>query len=245
MGKLLETVCLFGDSLTQGAWELNGLGARMAHVYARRFDVLNRGFSGYNTEWALPLLAEVLPPSPPRLLTIWFGANDACILPSPQHVPLSRFKENLRAMIHAAPDSTRVLLLSPPPVNTHQRAADLASRTPPKELDRLFDVTKSYAEAVKVVATEENVPIADVWTAVWDAAGRDEAALSAFLYDGLHLNEAGYKVTYDVVADAIAAKWPELRLEHSWRNYKYPTWDWFIDHKPGDTDGWEEHTRRP
>jgi hypothetical protein len=28
-------------------------------IYARRFDVLNRGLSGYNTDWALPLFTEV------------------------------------------------------------------------------------------------------------------------------------------------------------------------------------------
>lgn len=28
-------------------------------VYARKLDVLNRGFSGYNTEWALPVLDQV------------------------------------------------------------------------------------------------------------------------------------------------------------------------------------------
>lgn len=28
-------------------------------AYARRFDVLNRGFSGYNTEWALPIADTV------------------------------------------------------------------------------------------------------------------------------------------------------------------------------------------
>jgi len=28
-------------------------------VYARKYDVLNRGFSGYNTEWALPVLEQV------------------------------------------------------------------------------------------------------------------------------------------------------------------------------------------
>jgi lysophospholipase L1-like esterase len=137
---------------------------------------------------------QILPPAPPRLLTIWFGANDACIPPSPQHVPLPRFEDNLRAMIHAAPKATHVLLLTPPPVNTHQRGADLASRDPPKELDRLFNVTKAYADAVKTVGAAEKVPVADVWTALWNAAGCDEAALSRFLIDGLHLNEAGYQV---------------------------------------------------
>lgn len=137
-----------------------------------------------------------------KLLAIWFGANDACIPPSPQHVPMERFKDNLRSMVKMvkSPESehyspwTRVILLTPPPVNTHQRLADLQSRNPPLALDRLFDTTRSYARAVQEIGDEEDVAVVDVWTLIWDAAGRDEASLSQYTNDGLHLNGAGYEV---------------------------------------------------
>lgn len=32
---------------------------RSPDVYARKLDVLNRGLSGYNTDWALPVLEQV------------------------------------------------------------------------------------------------------------------------------------------------------------------------------------------
>ena len=89
---------------------------------------------------------------------------------------------------------TRILLISNPPVNTHQRGAELASRDPPKKCDREFESTKLYAEAVVKTAKEEGVAIADIWTVLWDAAGKDEQALSAYLSDGLHLNAKGYEV---------------------------------------------------
>lgn len=67
---------LLGDSLTQGGWEpgkpfdydlvhafnwrfTGGFAQRLAYVYARKFDVVNRGLSGYNTEWAIPVFEEV------------------------------------------------------------------------------------------------------------------------------------------------------------------------------------------
>lgn len=59
---------------------------------------------------------------------------------------------------------------------------------------RKFADTKSYAEATKEAAAHVGVPVADVWTAIWEAAGRDERACERFLYDGLHLNAAGYEV---------------------------------------------------
>jgi len=75
-----DLIVLFGDSLTQMSWgpELDGIGARLASasiliiaskahfiscnavdLYARKLDVLNRGFSGYNTDWALPVWEQV------------------------------------------------------------------------------------------------------------------------------------------------------------------------------------------
>ena len=59
---------------------------------------------------------------------------------------------------------------------------------------RTFDVTKAYAEEVKKVGEAEKVPVIDVWTRIWEAAGEDKEAVKAFLTDGLHLGKAGYEV---------------------------------------------------
>ena len=90
---------------------------------------------------------------------------------------------------------TRIVLITPPPVNTHKRKADLEARDPPLALDRLFDTTKAYAEAVKDIAKEKGVGVVDAWTPIWEAAGQDEHALSKYLPDGLHLSEVGYQVS--------------------------------------------------
>lgn len=90
---------------------------------------------------------------------------------------------------------TRVILVTPPPVNTYQRGADLHSRDPPKLLDRSFETTRKYAEAVVQVGSNEGVPVVDIWNAIYDAAGRDEKLLTRFLSDGLHLNADGYDVS--------------------------------------------------
>jgi len=60
--------------------------------------------------------------------------------------------------------------------------------------DREFAFTRLYAEAVVNTAQEEGVAVADVWTVLWEAAGKNEPALSAYLLDGLHLNTKGYEV---------------------------------------------------
>lgn len=150
-----------------------------------------------------------------QLLTIWFGANDAALLPSSQHVPRDRYMANLIHLVNMvkcptsayySPD-TRIILITPPPVNTYQWT-----------VARGFAQTKSYAEAAKEVGVQVGVPVADVWTEIWEAAGRDERALEQFLYDGLHLNAAGYEVR----SSRTRASYPErlnrvadhLQLDH-------------------------------
>lgn len=62
--------------------------ALLAHWWERRLDVINRGFSGYNTRWLMPLVEKLFVSggtAPTKLVTIFLGAND-CVLPgNPQH----------------------------------------------------------------------------------------------------------------------------------------------------------------
>ncbi|KAI0747659.1 SGNH hydrolase [Daedaleopsis nitida] len=224
-----DAIMLLGDSLTQGGFELNGFAARLAHVYNRKMDVINRGFSGYNTDWILPVFEQCFATQHEqqhvpkvRLLVIWFGANDAALPVRDQHVPLDRFKANLSKLIWhvSSPESpryspeTRVVIMTPPPVNADQWAARQASKDPPGPRDREFEVTRTYAEAAKEVAAKEGVALVDVWTKIYDAAGRVEKELSRFLTDGLHLNEAGYSIVFDELTKTIAEKYPKYHHDN-------------------------------
>lgn len=140
------------------------------------------------------------------LLTIWFGANDATFEGTLQHVPLLKFKANLKHLIRLVKNSesdyyspeTRIVLISPPPVNSHQGVQN-----------RDFTVTKSYAEAVVEVGKEEDIPVLDAWTVFWDASGHKEQALETFLTDGLHPSGAGYEVINVVISHGVIF-WPVL-----------------------------------
>ncbi|KAF8892562.1 SGNH hydrolase-type esterase domain-containing protein [Infundibulicybe gibba] len=224
-----DVIMLFGDSITQGGWapDHNGMGQHLSHVYARKLDVLNRGLSGYNTDWAIPVfkqcLAESGTPNVPkvRLLVIWFGANDACIKPSPQHVPLTRFISNLKHMVNLVQSpkssyyspSTRIILITPPPVNTHQRKADLQARPEPLELDRLFDTTKAYSEGCGTWPGKGSRRCRRV-VELWYAAGEKEEGLAAYLEDGLHLNKDGYKIVTEALIATIKEKYPEVHYDN-------------------------------
>lgn len=71
-----DVVLLLGDSLTQGRWDRSGFADRLAGMfcglrihqplkpclvtYVRMFDVINRGLSGYQTDWAIPVFEQVI-----------------------------------------------------------------------------------------------------------------------------------------------------------------------------------------
>jgi lysophospholipase L1-like esterase len=133
---------------------------------------------------------------------------------------------------HYSP-TTRIILISPPPINTHARRAALDERDPPLALDREFEITRAYANAVRDVAAAEGVAFVDVWTALWEAAGKDEAALAEYLGDGLHLNGNGYnasrhtlsaysmcsyggytQIMYEELIKTIGKEYPEVHYEN-------------------------------
>ena len=65
----------------------------------KRVDVVNRGFSGYNSDWGLLILERAVVLENPDLVFIFFGANDAIDESVLQYVPLNRYTQNIRNII--------------------------------------------------------------------------------------------------------------------------------------------------
>lgn len=133
-------------------------------------------------------------------MTIFFGANDAALPFSPQHVSLERFKSNTKTMIDLVknPESPfynpkmRLILITPPPINEEQWRKQCENNG--EKLNRTNEAARAYAECIKDVGRETGTPVADIWSTIMDKVGRDDRDLSEFLGDGLHLNANGYKV---------------------------------------------------
>lgn len=173
---------LFGDSITQQS-ERQEHGFAFAPAlrddYIRRLDVLNRGFSGYTSQLALQVLPQFMPdPSQAnvRLMTVFFGANDACIPGNAQHVPLDEYLANLKATVQhptVLAHRAKVLLITPAPVDEHQlEPNDLAIGY--SGLQRTAENTKRYADACRDVGKQLGVPVVDLWTVFMRAAGWKE-----------------------------------------------------------------------
>ncbi|KAF8459557.1 SGNH hydrolase-type esterase domain-containing protein [Terfezia claveryi] len=227
-------IVLVGDSLTQLSFCPYGIGAQLAHAYCRKADILNRGVSGYNSRWLLPLFRDTLTQftlsDEVLLYILWLGTNDACLPGYPHHVPLSEFKENLRTMItelrtHPITQSSKVLVITPPPIY-----APLLRKSAPREgKDRDYKVTRQYADAALTVANDfhEDGGIAAIdfhnlielatsygcslMVEIEDKIVR--SALNGIFTDGLHLGWKGYDILYKEIVAEIGRQWPELTSE--------------------------------
>ncbi|KAJ2661512.1 isoamyl acetate-hydrolyzing esterase [Coemansia sp. RSA 1200] len=227
-GHLYDTIVCFGDSLTQHGWDVtkNGWTAQLARTYLRKLDIVNRGFSGYNSRHGRILLPQILPPavsdserrsgkhkgSQLRLLVILFGSNDAQFAPYKAHVPLNEFRSNIEHMVRLVQsptsacysETTRVVLVTPPPVAPELFAQSQAEKKMP--IDRNSQTTHLYADAVRAIAREQQVPCVDLWPAM-------EKTPEDFLWDGLHLNARGNDILFKLVMQTVRDSFPELDPE--------------------------------
>ncbi|KAF9274014.1 hypothetical protein BGZ88_003343 [Linnemannia elongata] len=227
-----DSFLLFGDSITQFAFDINdrGWAAQLANAYQRRLDIINRGFSGYTSKQALHLLPQLLPlattptHSKIQFMTIFLGANDSCLPPSSQHTPLERYEKNLRALIDMvhSPTSptysphTKIILICPPPVNEGPWEKECEQRG--MSMNRDWKVTKAYAEVCLSVGREYSerngqgeecqVDVVDTWGIMMKKVEGEERTLEEFLKDGVHLASAGNDVIFEEIMKILRTKYP-------------------------------------
>ncbi|KAM8833641.1 isoamyl acetate-hydrolyzing esterase 1 homolog isoform 1-T1 [Synchiropus picturatus] len=189
-------IILFGDSITQFSFQASGWGAELAHKLSRQCDVVNRGFSGYNSRWAkiiLPRLIDCQNAAGGDIaaVTVFFGAND-CALEDKnpqQHVPLQEYSENLKeisgllAAAGVTPD--KVIFITPPPL--HEPAWEKECILKGSPLNRQNRVAGQYAQACVQAAGQCGSDVLDLWTLMQ----KDGQDYSVYLSDGLHLSEKG------------------------------------------------------
>lgn len=160
-------------------------------------------------------------------MTIFFGANDARLSntgPDPQqHVPLREFKENLKSILSSplleAHESTlHQILITPPPVDSRANNREPA-------------VTASYAQAVRDLGVELEIPVLDIWTAMTES----KIPLKELLHDGLHFTRKGYDLLFAELMKVIERNWPDQMPEKL--PFVLPKWDdegaWKVEGREG------------
>ncbi|KAG3273703.1 IAH1 [Ictidomys tridecemlineatus] len=162
-------------SFQQGGW-----GASLADKLVRKRDVLNCGFSGYNTRWAKIILPRLIRKGNkldnPVTVTIFFGTNDS------EHIPLAEYVSNLKSMIQYLKSvdvpEHRVILITPPPLC--ETAWEKECLMQGCKLNCLNSIVGEYA-----MAQDCETDVRDLWTMMQ----KDSKDYSSYLSsDRLHLS---------------------------------------------------------
>lgn len=230
-----NTFLLLGDSITEFAFnQFPGpdenvqfsLGAALQNAYARRLQLLHRGFNGYNTRDGVPLVRSILrtehdavPDSKKiQLAYVFFGTNDACRKgTSPtnnEHMPLDRFVANMTAIVHEFRQRGIPLVVITPGVHDQK----LWDTTHPEDLltgdCRDNETNKLYQDAVKKHLGDV-VPVLPLYdeTMAWIGKHGSEKAhsgdYSEILSDGIHFSGLGYRILYDALMKLIEKHYPD------------------------------------
>jgi CubicO group peptidase (beta-lactamase class C family)/lysophospholipase L1-like esterase len=178
-----DRVVFFGNSITE-AW---------APHFAAMFPgkpYVGRGISGQTTPQLLVRFRQDVIDLKPKVVVILAGTNDIAGNTGPS--TLEMIEDNLRSMTELAQQNgIRVVLSSVLPVYDYPWRPGLE---PAPKIVALNAWMKRYAQSVGAVYL-------DYWTALADARQGMRAEYSA---DGVHPNEAGYRVMAPLAERAIA-----------------------------------------
>ncbi|XP_010509214.1 PREDICTED: GDSL esterase/lipase At2g38180-like isoform X2 [Camelina sativa] len=167
-------------------------------------DIIVRGYAGWNSRFALKVLDQVFPKDAviqPSLVIVYFGGNDS-MDPHPSgfgpHVPLSEFIDNMRQIgehLLGLSDKTRVIFLTPPPMNEKQIQIVFGGMVKGRSNERC----RPYAEALLNLCREINVKGVDIWTAIQQ---QDDWLNSCFT-DGIHFTAKASEIVLKEILKAV------------------------------------------
>ncbi|KAH0904896.1 hypothetical protein HID58_044399 [Brassica napus] len=187
VGPSRPQIVLFGSSIVQMSFGHGGWGAILSEVYARKADIILRGYYGWNSTRAFEVVDKVFPKDAavqPSLVVVYFGGNDS-MGPHPSglgpHVPLPEYVDNMKKIafhLQSLSDSTRIIFLSCPP---------------------------TYSDACVELCKELGLQVVDLFSTLQKVDDWETVCFT----DGIHLSAQGSKL--------VAAEILKVVKEAEWR----------------------------
>ena len=183
-GKDNVTLCFFGDSVTQGCFELyknapesvetvfdskNAYHSKVMQIFSVIFpnvpiNVINAGISGANTAEGVERLERDVLSHKPDLVVVCFGLND-CTKGTEK---VFEYKENLRNIFSGIKKSgAEVIFMTPNMMNTYS-VSDISDSYITELQEDICEIFKKgflelYVNAAREVCAEENVRVCDCY----------------------------------------------------------------------------------
>ena len=227
MASRWQRIYLVGDSLTQQSFSPGGWGARLADAYQRKFDIINRGFSGYTSTYVSMIITcsrmleedQVAERKDVAVAVVMLGANDAVLQGvDARHVPVDTYVSNMRAisaaLVVAGVSADRQIFVGPPPVVEEKWRAWLAAKPVLSEMNLSNDHTRLYSEALSTLAKELGLG----GFVELHSSFQQEENWPALLSDGLHFSPEGNAVLGKKLIAMLDTILPSV-------DPAYPLWD--------------------
>lgn len=239
-----NTFLMFGDSITEYAFDQYclstdidapvqfTLGPALQNIYQRKLQIIQRGFSGYNSRDAVPLAKSILktehdnlPDSKKiKIAYMFFGTNDARLIGnSPlnnESMPLERFIPQMKEAVKEFTSRNIPLIVIAPGVHV---AKDWDKSHPDDLITgdyRTNERNKLYQDTLKEIITD--VPVLGLYDLMMDWINEkpNERSCSDLLCDGIHFSGKGYKLMFDALLATIKKHYPECHPDNL--PYRFP-----------------------
>ncbi|ORX55969.1 SGNH hydrolase [Piromyces finnis] len=228
----IKNFVLFGDSITELGfkYEEKGWAILLADKYIRKVDIINRGFSGYNTEHAIELFPRIFSKENCKntlLMTIFFGANDAGVN-GEQMLSSEKYIENIRKLINLSletfPDNCPIIVITPPPCFA-KKFNDYRGIYK-HENKRTEEFRNFCLSTIQEFSGNSRIFSIDIWEEIlgktWNTESEEyDKILDGYLSDGLHLNGKANEILYNKLIELIKANFPHLISEEMPMNGPY------------------------
>lgn len=194
-GKEPVRIVAFGDSITglyyhtggQRAW-CDLLGNALAQVFpAARLEMINAGVSGNTSGAGLARIERDVVARRPQLVVVMFGMNDAA------RAPREQFVTNLKTIVARCRAAGAAVVLCTP---------NSVYPNPQRPIERLAD----FAQAVREVAGELEVPLADCYRAYEERRASNPLAWKLLMSETIHPSLRGHRLFAEVMATTIVGQ---------------------------------------
>jgi lysophospholipase L1-like esterase len=193
------TICIFGDSITWGAWDCeNGGWADLLKKYLLSESVItyNLGISDDTTEQLLKRFDTEVEARNPDIIIFAIGINDSMDIFGKKPISLVKFADNLAALTDKALQITNKIVF------IGLTSVDETKTIPYADTDASFDNQSigEYDEAIRSFCEENDLIFID---ALGLLINDDD------LCDGLHPSSTGHQKMFETIKDAIEPLWKE------------------------------------
>jgi len=209
------TIVAFGDSTTATRGQLNIYTQRLTSAAALKplgLKIINAGIGGNNTSLASKRFERDVLKHHPDIVIIQFGINDAAVdvwRTPPATLPrisLQQFQANLKHFITTLKSQgAQVILMTPNPMRWTAKLKTLYGKAPyavedPDGFNRLL---AKYAVSVRRLATENNIPLIDIYQVFQTYDKQSDQSIDTLLLDGMHPNDRGHQIIAKILIAEI------------------------------------------